>query len=120
MIESLSLGEPQAGGGIDWTDPASVVQAIFAAARSEDFSALAGLCDPLGEHDGDTDTICNITADHPDKDAFIAAFARARLNGEPSISGDRAEVPFLFGPNGDQEETMILILRDGKWYLLGF
>jgi len=120
MIESLTLGEPQASGEIDWTDPASVVQAIFTAAQTEDFSRLPELCDPLGEHDGDTDAICNITADHPDKDTFVAAFAKARLNGEPTISGNRAEVPFLFGPNGDQEETMTLILRDGKWYLLGF
>jgi len=120
MIESLALDEPQTTGEIDWTDPASVLQAVFTAAQTEDFSRLPELCDPLGEHDGDTDAICNMAADHPDRDAFVAAFAQAQLNGDPLIDGDRAEVPFLYGPNGDQEETMTLIRRDGKWYLLGF
>ena len=42
--------------------------------------------------------------------------------GDPQISpdGNTADVPFLFGPDGDQEETMVLIRRNGRWYLLQF
>jgi Tfp pilus assembly protein PilF len=104
----------------DLSDPASVLQAVFDAAASGDFGPLSGLCDPMGENDGDTAAICEITSAHPDKDSFVEFFALGRINGQVSINGDRAELPFLFGPNGDQEETMTLILRDGQWYLFDF
>jgi hypothetical protein len=124
MVESLTIIEveddPEMAGEVDFTDPASVLQAVFAAAQTQDFSALSRLCDPLGDHDGDTQLICEITDDHPDKDAFVSYFAKAKIAGEPIIQGDEAHIPFTFGPNGDEEETMVLIQRDGKWYLLSF
>jgi len=125
MVNSLTFFEPGGGAAVppvavDFTDPASVLQAVFTAAQTEDFAVLSSLCDPRGEGDEDTTFICTITADHPDKDSFVAYFAQARIAGEVAIDGDRAEIPFLFGPDGDQEETMGLIQRDGKWYLSDF
>jgi tetratricopeptide (TPR) repeat protein len=123
MINGLAFFEPGGSGtpSVDFTDPVSVLQAVFTAAQTEDFSVLSGLCDPRGENDGDTAFICAITADHPDKDSFVAYFAKAKVVGDAVIDGDRAEIPFLFGPDGDQgETTMGLVKREGKWYLSDF
>ncbi len=122
MINSLSFFEP--GGSavlsVDFSDPVSVLQAVFTAAQTEDFSVLPSLCDPRGKSDEDTTFICAITADHPDKDSFVEYFAQAKIAGDAVIDGNRAEIPFLFGPDGDREETMGLAQRDGKWYLADF
>ena len=122
MINSLAFSElgGSTGEAVDFTDPAGVLQAVFTAAQTEDFSVLSGLCDPQGESDEDTTFICAITADHPDKDSFVEYFAQAQIAGDAVIDGDRAEIPFLFGPDGDQAETMGLVQRDGKWYLSDF
>ena len=105
---------------VDYANPAAVVQAVFSAAATGDYVNLSGLCDPLGENDGDTALICEITTGHANENDFIQIFANGRINGDVIINGERAELPFLFGPAGDQQETMILILRDGRWYLLEF
>ncbi len=127
MINSLAFFEP--GGSdtsssdassVDFSDPASVLQAVFTAAQTEDFSVLSSLCDPQGENDDDTTLICAITSEHPNKDSFIEYFAHAKITGDAVIEGNRAEIPFLFGPDGDKEETMGLVQRDGKWYLADF
>ncbi len=104
------------------TSPESVVQAIFDAAQSGDFAPLKELCDPLGENDGDTQMICDMATHDTNQEEFVQYFATGKISGQASISpqGDRAEVPFLFGPDGDREETMELINRDGQWYLFGF
>ncbi len=122
MINSLAFSGSggSTSGAVDLTDPASVLQAVFTAAQTEDFSVLSSLCDPQGENDDDTAFICAITADHPEKDSFVEYFAQAQIAGDAVIDGDRAEIPFLFGPDGDREETMGLIQRDGKWYLSDF
>ncbi len=105
---------------IDFSNPASVMQGVIDSARFEVYDELAGLCDPLGENDGDTAVICEMTANHPDKDELANYFAFAHITGQVTIDGDHAQIPFIFGPDGDQEETMDFILRDGKWYLYGF
>ncbi len=120
ILSSLTFAKPAAASSVDQSDPAKVVQAVFDAAQTQSFTALAGLCDPQGENDKDTATICAMTAGHADKDSFVTYFAKGKINGEVTVSGDQAQVPFLFGPNGDQQETMSLIQRDGKWYLLEF
>jgi hypothetical protein len=102
--------------------PEIVVQTIFDAAKSGDFAALKDLCDPLGENDSDTQMICDMATDDTNGEEFIQYFAAGKISGDAKISleGDKAEVAFLFGPDGDREETMELINRDGQWYLFGF
>jgi hypothetical protein len=117
MMDSL---EVQLMEEVDHTNPVAVVHAIFQAARTEDFALLSGLCDPMGEHDGDTQLICEMNEDHPDRETFVELFARAEVSGEPIIDGNEAEVAFIFGVDGEREETMVLVQRDGKWYLFGF
>lgn len=120
ILASLTFTKTAAASGVDQSDPVKVVQAVFDAAQTQNFAALSALCDPQGGNDKDTATICAMTAGHTDKESFVTYFAKGKINGEVAISGDRAQVPFLFGPNGDQQETMSLIQRDGKWYLLEF
>jgi tetratricopeptide (TPR) repeat protein len=100
--------------------PEAVLQAIFDAAKNQDFANLAGLCDPTGKNEADTALICEITATHAKKDSFVQVFAKGKINGKAVIKGDQAQQPFLYGPAGDKKATMNLILRDGQWYLLGF
>ena len=107
-------------GHVDFADPKSVTASIFYAADTGETAHLETLCDPRGQNDDDTARICAMTPAAPDWDDFRAEFARARLNGEPRVSGDRAALHFLFGPDGTQSETMELVRRDGRWYLSSF
>lgn len=121
LSDLAAMGEAVTSDGtVDFSDPVSVLNAVFFAAAAGDFTNLAGLCDPLGENDGDTALICAITADHDAVNDFVAYFGNGRVNGLPLINGDQAELSFLFGPEGDQTETMIFIQRDGQWYLFEF
>lgn len=105
---------------VDYENPTSVLLAVFHAAASGDYANLALLCDPLEENDGDTAMICEVTADHEMAGDFGAYFGNGRINGPLTINDDQAELPFLFGPNGDQAETMNFISRNGRWYLFDF
>ena len=105
---------------VDFGDPAAVLQAVFDSAITADYAVLPSLCDPLGENDDDTQAICDIETGHELEDLFYEYFSLGQITGVPEIDGDEAEVPFTFGPDGTDEETMDFILRDGKWYLYGF
>lgn len=125
ILDSVGVQSgPLSGDNIDFTDPTAVLEAVFAAAHDEDFSYLPNLCDPLNMNDRDTDILCQITADHENKESFVQYFATGQIVGEVEyIEGANdtfARVNFLYGPNGDIPETIELILRDGQWYLLDF
>ena len=107
---------------IDLTDPTAVVETIFVAANSEEFASLADLCDPSGENDEDTQRICDLPDNEADQASFVEFFAQGKVSGDAEIraEGSEAEVPFLFGPDGTEEETMVLVNRDGNWYLSSF
>jgi hypothetical protein len=105
---------------VDFQDPKSVTASIFFAAETGRTDHLRGLCDPLGENNEDTSRICAMTPGSPDWESFRTSFAAGRLNGEPRVSGDRAALHFVFGPKGRDSETMELVRRDGRWYLLAF
>jgi hypothetical protein len=108
---------------VNFSDPVSVVEAVFAATQSEDYSSLADLCDPQKQNDIDTQKICDLATDETDRVEFIAAFGKGKVAGPANITTEGndqiAEVPVLFGPDGDEEETFKLVQRDGKWYLFG-
>ncbi|MCL4872345.1 MAG: hypothetical protein KJ063_25570 [Anaerolineae bacterium] len=116
ITDSIVLQE----GFIDFENPASVVEAIFIAARTEEFGILPYLCDPHGEADEDVKGVCAISPEHEQRDEFIQYFATAGINGEIVIDGNSAFVSYVFGPNKDQTETMELIRRNQLWYLLRF
>ncbi len=103
------------------SSPTKVLETIFQAAKSGDFSQMKNLCDPQNQGDGDTKDLCKIAeASQSHQQEFIKYFKPAKITGEPQIDGDRASIDFLFGPNGQREETMNLVRRGEKWYLLSF
>lgn len=105
---------------VDFSDPKSVVGSIFFAAEHGSTAHLAGLCDPTGAANPEARRVCAAHPGASDWDSFRRAFARGRLNGEPRIHGDHARLDFLFGPEGDDGETMELVRRGGRWYLSAF
>lgn len=117
---------------VDHEDPSSVVKAMFYAAETGDFQILGNLCDPEGEGDEDTKTLCALSlykiagsrGSKATRQDFVEAFKNGKVSGQTKKRsdkyGDFADVPILFGPNGDKKETMTLINREGKWYLSSF
>jgi len=125
---------------IDFTDPESVVNAIFYSAQTKDYSILQCICDPLGKGDGDTKRLCSISklAEQVKSyggsektrqilDEFVSTFELGRVNGQVTFiefEGEKiAKVPFLFNhPGGEKRsnETMNLVQRFGNWYISSF
>ncbi len=118
----LTLSVMHAGGksAVDFTDPVKVVQAVFDAAKNKDIVILTTLCDPKEENDGDTRRICELTKDSEKLAEFFKWFSKGKVTGKAVITGDKAAVPFVFGPEGKRKEEMNLVNRDGKWYLSSF
>ena len=112
--------------------PEAVMETMFEAAQTGVFDQFGGLCDPQKENDGDTDCICAIDEKYvPHKCSesqkkeinaatFVEYFKLGKFTGAPEISGDRAKIDFVFGPQGDIEETMYFIRRGNFWYLSWF
>ncbi len=117
---SVPTAAPTASGP-DFSDPASVANAVFAGAAAEDFASLAGLCDPLKEGQEDTERICALATDPTDRVEFLDAFAKGKVSGVPALRTELgveyADVPILMGTDGDYAETLVLVNRDGRWYL---
>ena len=105
---------------VDHSDPTKVLQAVFDVAGGAEASVLGQLCDPMGQNDGDTRRICDLAGGFEPNDEFVLYFRNGKLNGDALIDGTLATVPFLFGPDGDREESMKMVQRDGKWYLSAF
>ena len=108
------------GGGLDQSSPAAAAESLFAAARpGGDLGALAGLLAPSGA-DGDAREITSMGKMSPDSQArFRQAFATGKVSGEIKLEGDKAAVPILFGPDGTDKETLVMVKHEGKWYLQG-
>lgn len=101
--------------------PEKVVQKIFDAAKSGDFSMLKNLCDPTGYGDNDTKDICNMASQpqHAQED-FVKQFQNGSVNGNAEIEGDMATVKIKFGPDGTKDEKIVLKKVMGSWYLSDF
>lgn len=105
---------------VDFANPKRVVASVFYAARTGESEHLSQLCDPEGSGNAHVQRICQQTRNGSDWPAFVRQFEKARLIGEPRITGDHAQLNFVFGPSGTTPETMELRRRDGKWYLVAF
>ena len=105
---------------VDFRNPKRVVSSIFFAAQERKSDHLASLCDPEGEANAHALRVCSQTVDGSDWAEFVSQFAKGKLIGEARVSGDWAQVNFVFGPSGTSPETMELIRRGDEWHLLAF
>lgn len=133
----MAVGQDKKSYDINFTDPKSVVNAIFHAAQTKDFGILQCLCDPYGQGDGDTKGLCSISqvakqieeyggSENTKKelDGFVKMFESGRISGQVTYEDyegtQHAKVPFWFNhPGGESRsnETMNLVKRHGNWYL---
>lgn len=94
---------------------------LFESARTEDYSKLQFLCDPYGENDSDSNSLCFIeivAEDH--KKWFVDNFKNGRIMGVPLIQNDIATVEIAYGTNSNKLEKIKLIKRLDKWYFYSF
>ena len=142
LVVSLSKAQAQTNNVfvIDFKDPKSVVNALFYSAQKKDFQILQCLCDPFGENDGDTRSLCSMsnlfeqTSEYGGNETtqlainqFTQMFQTGRISGqitfEESDGLKYANVPFIFNhPGGESRsnESMKLVNRYGNWYFSNF
>jgi hypothetical protein len=106
------------GRAIDFADPKSVLGGVFYAAQTGELASLAALCDDASEPS--VRRLCDLAPGDAALPSFRAAFARARLNGEPRVHVDHAMLDFVYGPAATDRETMELARSAGRWHLLRF
>jgi len=117
------------------SSPESVMNSIFHAAKTGEVGILKFLLPPYDEQtgkipcDGDCKAICNpgnesmkdeLRGNYTTLGDFKEYFSKAKIIGTPSITGDKAKVNFVFGPNLERNETMNMQRISGKWYLSSF
>ena len=105
---------------VDFSNAKRVVSSVFHAAKTGESGHLATLCDPEGESNRHALRVCSQVAGGEDWEEFAKQFSQGKLIGEARITGDRAQVNFVFGKKGTERETMELVRREGRWYLLAF
>jgi hypothetical protein len=105
---------------VDFSNAKRVVSSVFYAAKSGESQHLATLCDPEGGSNRHALRVCAQVAGGEDWVEFAEQFSQAKLIGEARITEDRALVNFVFGKNGTKRETMELVRRESRWYLLAF
>jgi len=104
----------------DQTTPRGVAEIIFSSAKSGEYAPLKDLCNSTLDTDGDSKKVCEVASDAEMQKTFKEYFSTGKVNGEPTIEGDKAAVKILFGPDGTKEETLNMEKKDGKWYLTSF
>jgi hypothetical protein len=105
-------------GEINQDDPEMVMEGIFLAAKSGNYTGLDGIC--ADNADGDCKSICSIaTADAKKKEEFKSYFSTG-ITTNTELNGSKATVEFKFGPDGKKDEKMELVLVNKKWYIQSF
>ena len=78
-------------GGVDQSKPENVLEIMFEAARSGDFSQMAGLCHDDADMDGDVKDVCSCgESDAEEKllDSYKEYFAKGKVTAT-RIDGDK-------------------------------
>ena len=99
-------------------DPRGVAEAIFNAAKSGQFTGLSNLID--ADADNDSKMIAQAETDAKIQEEFKKYFSKGSVVAEPTVTGDKALVKILFGPDGTTAETFTMVRKNGKWYLTSF
>lgn len=98
--------------------PENLMKYIFDSAKNGDFSNFRYLGDPYGENDNDVNQFCYVELlTNEKKEEFRREIENGRIMGKPKIENDRAEIEFAFGQSSNKLEKMIMVNRNGFWYL---
>jgi hypothetical protein len=115
--------------------PESVMNAIFQAAKTGMVEFLPQLLPPIDQTtgqrpcDGDCKALCypgnesmrsELRTNYITLENFQLVLSKAVILKTTILSGNSAEVTFLFGPNLEKNETMNLQKINDKWYLKSF
>ena len=110
---------PPKKAGIDRSKPESVLQAVFDCAKSGELAKLKIL--QSSGADGDVKRVCSVSGAPANVQAdFRKHFSTGKISGAARIEGNKAQVDFLFGPDGTKKETMNLVKEAGGWFLDSF
>lgn len=141
ITTTICFGQVKSTYNIDFTDPKSVLNTIFYAAQTKDFSILQMLCDPYGKGDKDTGQLCSLASINEQIEEyggnektrniisdFVSMFETGRITGQITYETDEngtqySIIPFWFNhPGGESRsnETMKLVNRHGNWHLYSF
>lgn len=105
----------------DPSQPEQVLKVVFDVASGKAApQLLAQICRedvPLGP---ETRRICEYAQGFDPQGEFPMFFGQGAIRPGSEIVGKEARVPFSYGPNGLQQDTMTLAKVDGKWYLSHF
>ena len=101
------------------TTPIGTVQYIFTAAKNNEFDDLRHLLDPYGEFDADAQFICLVSMfPIESKKLWNDMFSNGRIMGDPTVSGDEAEIEIAIGSSSNRLEKIKLVKRMDRWYIL--
>lgn len=132
LLSFLATSGQEKKNVIDHSNLESIINAIFLAAKTNNPKLLKDLCPPTQENDGDTDCLCALYEEYKPHQCesnshnrlswkeFVDYFSNGSIAGDGLVEENRAEVPILFGPEGNRKETINLVKISGIWYLLSF
>lgn len=114
--------------------PEESLSSMLELARRGQVDGLEKLCDPQRQNDGDSDCICALSPryqahkcpanshNRQSPEAFFSCFASVEITEAAEIEGQEAKVTMHANPKlcGFSQETMHLVQRGERWYLLGF
>ncbi len=120
ILISLSTVQAQTD-SLSQSTPEGVAQIIFNAAKTGKFEQLRLICHQGLDTDGDSKQICTVAdADKKSQASFAAYFSTGKIVGDVLIKGGNAKVVILFGPDGKKSESLIMLKKNEKWYLVSF
>jgi hypothetical protein len=112
-------GAAKANAKADQSSPKALAESIFTAARTGDLASLDGIA--AADADKDAKNVAGVAkADPKDQQGFRDFFAKGKVDGEPKVAGETAEVAILFGPDGQKPETFNMVKTNGVWFLQSF
>ena len=120
LLLSFCVGGCKENLSADQSTPQSVAEIMFASARTGKYDILKNLCSSDIDTDSDSKKVCEVSGDAALQQNFSEYFTKGKIIGEPTIDGNKAVVKILFGPDGNREESLNLVKKDGKWFLASF
>ena len=103
----------------DQSSPKALAESIFTAARSGKFAGLEGIAATSAS--AESKDLAGVgKAEAKKQESFREHFAKAKVNGEAKVEGDKAQVPVMCGPDGTKAQTLKMVKVNGVWYLEGF